>query len=450
MFQKNFLWGAATAAYQVEGASREDGKGPSIWDEFCRRPGAVYEGQSGSIACDGYHRFREDIALLKRIGVRAYRFSISWPRIFPEGTGRVNEAGLRFYDAVVEECLKNEILPVVTLYHWDLPAALQKRGGWLNPESPVWFRDYAETVARRFAGKVRCYVTINEPQCVVALGYGKGEHAPGCRLSEADLFLAAHHVLLAHGMAVRALREYGGDLKIGMAQCGRICVPSTEKVEDREAAQKATMDLPQDPIDALFSVSFWSDPVFRGDYPEAFYRIFAKSVPEIGAEDFKIISQPLDFYAQNSYTASPVCAEGDGYRPVKFPAGMPVSLMDWPVVPSVLYWGPRFLYERYHRPILISENGMSAHDAVSLDGKVHDPNRVDYLHRCLRELKRAASDGVELAGYFYWSLLDNFEWALGYSQRFGLVYVDYATQRRILKDSAAWYGETIRSNGADL
>ena len=450
-FQQDFTWGAATAAYQVEGAFQEDGKGPSIWDEFCRVPGATFEGHSGDVACDHYHRFREDVALMKRFGIKAYRFSISWPRILPQGTGEVNEAGLRFYEELVDELLKNGIVPYATLFHWDYPAALLKRGGWLNPESPVWFEKYAEIVAKRFAGKISHYFTVNEPQCFIGHGFSNGKHAPGLKFSAPDLLLSLHHALLAHGRAVAALRTFGGEnLKIGLAQCGKILIPHTDSAADIEAARRATFAVPDSVEDAIFSVALWSDPIFKGSYPQEYFEKFKGLLPEIGKEDMAIISRPLDFYAHNIYTSGEVKAEGDGWREVPHAVGTAKSAIGWPVTPTCTYWCAKFLFENYHKPIIISENGMSAHDVVSLDGKVHDPNRTDYMHRYLLSLRKAADEGVDISGYFAWSLLDNFEWACGYNDRFGLIYVNYQTQERIPKDTAYWYKEVIESNGGSL
>ncbi len=449
-FPENFIWGAATASYQIEGAPREGGKSDSVWDEFCRVPGAVFEGQTGDDACDHYHRFREDIAMMKQLGIRAYRFSFSWPRILPDGTGEVNEAGMRFYEDLVEELLQNQITPYATLFHWDYPAVLQKQGGWLNPQSPLWFEQYAEIIARRFKGKIRHYFTINEPQCFIGLGYGRGTHAPGLKLSAADNFLAVHHVLLAHGRAVRALREYGGPVSVGLAQCGRIFVPQTDRTEDAEAARRATFEVPGDYLDALFSVSLWSDPILKGEYPKDFLQKFSDVLPEISEEDMELIHQPIDFYGQNIYHAARVRAAKGGWELVPFPVGMTKTAMNWPVTPECMYWCSKFLYGEYRKKIIISENGMSAHDAISLDGRVHDPNRIDYLRRYLRYLRMAVNEGIDVAGYFVWSLMDNFEWDSGYHERFGIIYVDYETQERIPKDSAYWYQKTMEQNGERL
>ena len=451
LFQDNFLWGAATSAYQIEGAAAEDGKDPSVWDEFSHVSGHIYQNETGDIACDHFHRFREDVSLMKRIGLKVYRFSISWPRIFPEGEGQVNEAGFRFYENLIDELNRNGILPFVTLFHWDLPAALQKKGGWLNPDSPLWFRGYAEAVARRFAGKVKYYLTMNEPQCFIWLGYGTGQHAPGLRLSPPELLTAAHHALLAHGFAVAALRAYGGEgLKIGLAQCGGMYVPASESQDDIEAARAATLEAADSPHELLMGTSLWSSPLFRAQYPSALWKNHRDWMPKIGPNDMERISVPLDFYAQNFYSATPVRAEAGGWRAVPYPPGSPKNSMGWAVMPSCLYWGPKFLYEAYGKPVLVSENGFCALDAISLDGKIHDTERVNYMHRYLKELHRAAEEGVDIPGYFYWSLMDNYEWDSGYRERFGLIYTDYQTLRRIPKDSADWYRSVILHNGENL
>lgn len=448
-FPENFIWGAATASYQIEGAAYEDGKGLSIWDVFCKRPGAVFEGHSGDVACDHYHRFREDIALMKELGIKAYRLSISWPRVLPEGTGAINEKGMRFYEELADELLKAGITPYVTLFHWDYPYALYKRGGWLNPESPLWFEEYVRKIAGRLGGKIRHFFTFNEPQCFIGLGFNGKEHAPNLSCSNQDLLQMAHNVLLAHGRAVKALREVIPGCLVGYAPTGTSYYPATEKPEDIEAARKAIFSPDRD--NWPFGIAWWSDPVLLGRYPEEGIRSMGEDMPSVAPGDLELISQPLDFYGQNIYNSRPVESDGKGgFRVVPFPAGYPRTCIDWPVTPESLYWLPKFLYERYKTPIVITENGMSCHDVVSLDGKVHDPNRIDFIHRYLRYLRRAVEDGVDVRGYFHWSFMDNFEWCRGYDERFGLVHVDYTTQKRIPKDSFYDYREIIRSNGETL
>lgn len=452
-FRKDFVWGAATASYQVEGAAYEDGKGLNIWDVFCKEDGHVYEHHTGDVACDQYHRYKEDVAIMKELGLKAYRFSVNWARILPEGTGKVNEKGLAYYDNLVNCLIKNGIEPYMTLYHWDLPYALHQKGGWLNPQSPEWFYEYAKLMAAHFSDRVSHFFTFNEPQCTVGLGYVTGEHAPGLKVGPYDYFSIWHNVLKAHGRGVQAIREAAvRPVEIGMAPCGALYYPATDSKEDIEAARKANFSLPEADIRAVsWDVAFCADPVFLGQYPEDIMKSFGQYFPKNAEKDLELISQPLDFYGQNMYNAVPVRADENGnpVRVDRYP-GFPKTAIQWPVTPEVLYWAPKFLYERYQKPFYVTENGMSSHDWVSLDGKVHDASRVDFMHRYLREFKKAAADGVDLRGYFAWSLMDNFEWAYGYSERFGMVYVDYQTQKRTVKDSGLFYKNVIASNGEIL
>ncbi len=448
-FREDFVWGAATSSYQVEGAALEDGKGPSVWDDFCRQPGRVMEGHTGDVACDHYHRYREDVELMAGLGMKAYRFSISWPRVFPEGTGKVNEKGLDFYKRLADELLARGIAPYATLFHWDYPLALLQRGGWLNPDSSDWFAEYVHGVARALGGRLKDYFTLNEPQCFIGMSYLQTEHAPGIRHSLKDNLAMAHHVLLAHGKAVQALRADVAACRVGYAPTGSTFYPATESEQDIQAAREATFDV--DAESWGFNIAWWSDPVLLGHYPEKGLRLFREILPPIGPEDMRLIHQPLDYYGQNIYHSTPVVHDPDrGYRAVSRPVGHAKTAMGWPVTPESLYFPPKFLYERYHTPILITENGMSCHDEVSMDGKVHDQSRIDYLHRYLRALRRAAEEGVDIRGYFQWSFLDNFEWASGYCDRFGLVYVDFETQQRLPKDSANWYRRVMETNGREL
>ncbi len=451
-FRKDFVWGVAAASYQVEGGAFEDGKGWSIWDMYCRKPGVIANGDTGDIACDSYHRYREDIRLMKEIGVHAYRLSISWPRLLPSGTGKVNEKGLSYYDALIDELLQNGITPYITLFHWDYPYELYKRGGWLNPDSPQWFADYAKLVTERYSDRVTHFFTLNEPQCFIGLGFESGVHAPGQRLSADDTFQMAHNVLLGHGMAVMAMRAAAKQpLEIGYAPTASFMYPLTDSLEDIEAARRANFSLPDDPQSWTWNVSWWNDPVLLGEYPAEGLAKYEKYLPHIGQDDLKIISQPLDFLGQNIYNGVQVKA-GETGEPIylKRYTGFPKTALNWPITPECLYWGPRFLYERYHKPIYITENGLACNDVISVDGKVHDPNRIDFLYRYLRELKKASTDGVDVRGYFQWSIMDNFEWHSGYAERFGLVYVDYRDQTRLIKDSGYWYRDTIACNGTNL
>ena len=450
-FSENFVWGAATSAYQIEGAVKEDGKGEHIWDVYVKEPGHIYGGHNGNSACDHYHRFREDVSIMKEIGIMAYRFSIDWSRVLPEGFGSVNERGIAFYDSLIDELLKNGIEPYITLHHWELPYEIYKRGGWMNPQIVEWFGEYARLIAGRFSDRVTHFFTLNEPQCFVGLGYLTGDHAPGIKAPLRDTFEMAHNALKAHGRAVQMLRQYGKQrLTVGYAPTCGMCYPETEKAEDIEAARQALFAMNQDDRNWTWNVSWWSDPVLLGNYPEEGLKRYEPYLPRITDEDMKLIAEPIDVYGQNIYNGRCIRMSRDGMpEEVKRCEGFPKTAVSWPVTPEALYWGPKFLYERYRKPIYITENGMSCHDVVSIDGKVHDPNRTDFLARYLKELKRAAGE-IDLRGYFHWSLMDNFEWEKGYSERFGLVYVDYQTQKRMKKDSAYWYQDVIRSNGAKL
>lgn len=445
-FRKDFYWGAATSSYQIEGGAFEDGKGLNIWDVFSREEGRIAGGCTGDEACDHYHRFRQDVALMKELGIKAYRFSLNWARILPNGTGKVNESGIRFYSDLIDTLLEAGIEPFVTLYHWELPYELYKKGGWMNRDMVRWFGDYAALAAERFSDRVKYFFTINEPQCFIGLGFLQGIHAPGLKAPVRDTLLMAHHVLMAHGEAVRQLREHARqDLQIGYAPTGSMSYPASERAEDIEAARSHLFGIPDSLRDWTWNVSWWSDPVFFGEYPEEGMRKLHAYLPEISREDMGLIAQPLDMYGQNIYNGNRIRMGEDG-KPQIVPReqGAPRTAIDWPVTPECLYWGPKFLCERYHTPLYITENGVACSDAVSLDGKVHDPGRIDFMERYLGALRRCAEDGTDVRGYFYWSLMDNLEWNRGYDPRFGLVYVDYATQERIIKDSGYWYKTMIR------
>ena len=449
-FPKGFIWGGATSAYQIEGAAYEDGRGPSIWDVFCRKPGAVLQGESGDRACDHYHRYKEDVALMKSLGLEAYRFSIAWPRVLPRGRGATNQAGLDFYDRLTDEVLRSGITPYVTLYHWDYPLRLHEEGGWLTHESSDWFADYAAVVVDRLSDRVRHWFTFNEPQIFVGMGYQEGCHAPGDRLDFAMVLTIAHNVLLAHGKAVQTIRSCSKTApRIGYAVAPHeVAVPASTSDFDIEAARQVFFAVTKK--DCLNN-TWWTDPVVFGRYPEEGVNLFAKAVPSIGSNDMSIICQPLDFLGLNVYFGRKYCAgRNDAPEAVPLEPGQAYTSYHWPVVPESLYWAPKFYWERYKLPVIISENGMAGSDVLSPDGGVHDPERIDFLKGYLRELMRACKDGIDVRGYFLWSILDNFEWAAGYSQRFGIVYVDYQTQKRIVKDSARWYKEVIASNGAVL
>ena len=443
-FPSDFIWGVACASYQCEGGWDADGKGPNIWDDFCHRAGGstVKNNDSGDVACDSYHRYPEDIALMKQHNIRAYRFSINWARVMPDGDGPLNEAGLAYYDDLVNRLLENGIEPMVTLYHWDLPSALQYRGGWLNREMVDIFARYAEVIAKRFKGRVKKYMTINEPQCI-ALGYYTDNMAPGWRCPDEDVARVFHVIALAHSAAQRAIKAVDPEALVGLVPCGRLCFPREETPENIESAYRASFDLTQR---WAFNFNIIMDSVILRRYddsaPEAVKR-FAATIPQ---SDWEAMEAP-DFIGVNVYNGTRVDPAGNDVD--CFP-GFPRTACKWPITPEVMHYGPKYLYRRYGLPLIISEDGLSCNDIIFRDGQVHDPKRIDFLHRYLTQLSKAIAEGVPVKGYLQWSFLDNFEWANGYDERFGIIYVDYPTLRRIPKDSARWYANVIATNGACL
>jgi beta-glucosidase len=456
-FREDFVWGAATSSFQIEGGFDKDGRGESIWDRFCRYPDRVMRGHSGEVACDHRNRFKEDVALMKAIGLKAYRFSIAWPRVQPDGLGQVSDEGLDFYSELVDELLANDIAPWVTLFHWDLPWNLHLRGGWLNPDISQYFEDYTRIVAERLGDRVSNWMTINEPQVISCMGYGTGEFAPGFRVSLNELLLISKNLFLSHGKSVRVIREViDRPVHVGWAPVGVTAMPASDSEADIEAARQVSFDFtpptkhePQQLHRALWNSSWWMDPVYLGKFPEKALEAFAPHVPDNLLDDMDIIHQPMDFFAANIYHAS-LAAMVDGVpKLIDHDENMGSNTMGWDVTPDALYWASRFYHERYQLPVVITENGTPQTD-FCLDGVVHDAARIDFIRGYLKGLDRAHTEGIPVEGYFYWSLLDNFEWASGYKQRFGLVHVDYKTQCRTLKDSAKYYAEVIRTNGACL
>jgi beta-glucosidase len=459
-FRADFVWGAASSAYQVEGGWLADGKGPSTWDQFSHEAGNVYMGHTGDVGCDHFTRYREDVALMGEMGLRAYRFSISWPRVEPGATGEVNRAGLGFYDRLVDELLSRGITPWVTLFHWDLPLWCYHKGGWLNRDIAGWFARYAEAVVGVLGDRVTHWMTLNEPHIFLGPSEHEGIQTSNAKKSHVERLWAAHNCLMAHGRGAMAIREVSRrPCQVGWAPIGRCKTPATDRPEDIEAARRATH--------AVTAKDFWNnawlaDPVVLGHYPEDGMRLYHDDLVKAGdagmtrraltdAADLAVIRQPLDFYGINVYDAERMTMAADGtIKKVDFPPGHARNALGWFVEPTALYFGPRFLYERYGVPIVVTENGMSSHDWVDLDGRVRDPQRIDYTRRYLRELRRASGDGTDIRGYFHWSVMDNFEWQSGYKERFGLIHVDYTTGARTLKDSARWYRGVIESNGAAL
>jgi beta-glucosidase len=434
-FGPGFAWGVATSAYQIEGAANEDGRGASIWDTFCQTPGKIADGSSGAVACDHYHRFAEDVELIARLGLNAYRFSMSWPRVQPDGMGAWNEAGFAFYARLLDALEARGIAAHLTLYHWDLPQALEERGGWRNRATAECFAAYAGEVARRFGQRLASIATHNEPWCTAELGHATGQFAPGMR-SPAAAVQVSHHLLLSHGLAMRAMRAQRPSAQLGIVLNQSPAEPATDSPADRAAAA----------LDYAKAVEWYMDALFKGRYPELALRHLDCSLLRVEPGDFEIIGEPIDFLGVNYYTRSFVSTETPPRKP---PAELGHSDMGWEIYPQGLRELLIGLNRQYALPPLyVTENGMAAADHLR-EGVVDDRARIDYLRRHLAALGEAIEAGVDVRGYFYWSLLDNFEWNSGYARRFGLVYVDYATQERTVKNSALWYRDFVAAHAHD-
>ncbi|HEY7856553.1 MAG TPA: family 1 glycosylhydrolase [Terriglobales bacterium] len=431
-FPPDFLWGTASSAYQIEGAANEAGKGESVWDEFVRRPGVIADGSNGARACDFYHRYADDVALMRRLHQRAFRFSLAWTRIQPTGRGTVNQAGLDFYRRLCDCLLAAGIEPVATLFHWDTPLALERRGGWRNRDMAGWFADYTAIVAAALGDRVRWWLTVNEPRSFIGGGYVAGVQAPGLRLARRESLAAAHVVLLAHGRAVAALRAHAPRrLKVGIPNDFTPELPVT--ATDADTARRETFHSRIGHFTAArwwSENAWWHEPVYRGSYPEDAFAALAGDAPKLAPGDMATIGQPLDFIAANLYGGHRVGAGN-------FAPASGRTTMGWAITPEVMYWAPRWLHERYQLPVFVTENGCATGDSN------HDGARVNFLRRHLQFLAHAAREGTPLFGYLHWSLLDNFEWQAGYTQRFGLVHVDFASLARSAKDSAHSYASFL-------
>jgi beta-glucosidase len=442
-FPKDFVWGTATSAYQVEGAVNEDGRGPSIWDSFAHTPGKILDRSHADHANDHYHRYKEDVALIKALGAKAYRFSIAWPRVFPQGSGTPNPKGLDFYHRLVDELLANGIEPFATLYHWDLPQALQDRlGGWESRDTAKAFGDYAGYVAERLSDRVKHFFTINECGRLVDAGYAGGPDAPGLTLPRARVNQVRHHVALGHGFAVQAVRAHGRrGTKVGPAENIVVCVPAIETPENIRAAEIATREMNGGYLTVML----------EGKYTEAFLAYAGANAPTYTPEDLKIISSPIDYVGLNVYMPNYYVTAVDGkhgFALAPFPASFPSMSSKWlKIGPEALYWAPRHVAKIWNvKSIYITENGTSAGDEPAADGQVYDLDRIMYLRNYLTQLRRATAEGVPVQGYFLWSFMDNFEWSDGFEKRFGLYRVDFNTQQRTPKLSASFYREVIARN----
>jgi len=443
-FPPDFVWGSATAAYQIEGAVRVDGRGDSIWDVFCRRPGAIADGSSGEDACRHYDLWQKDLDLIKELGHQSYRFSVAWPRIQPEGSGAFNPKGFDFYGRLIDGMLDRGIKPNCTLYHWDLPGPLEDEGGWLNRDTALRYRDYAFEVAKRFGDRVDFWATFNEANIFTRLGYELGVHAPGRKEGPKAYHQVIHHVLLAHGLGMQALRA---NMRRPGAQAGIVLSPSAVWPQDGGPASLAAAENRWQ-----MDSEWWMSPMTKGSYPEFAWKNLRDAAPEVRAGDLETICQPMDYLGLNYYSPARVVADpGDakGWKGVlRSPQAPHPDMPGWEVFAP----GMRSLLLQYHRryglPLYVTENGMGlAGEAPAPDGVVHDERRIDFLKRHLAEIRRAMDQGADVRGYFHWSLMDNFEWGFGYTLRFGMVHVDYNTFKRTPKDSALWYRDFIKAGG---
>ena len=440
---KNFIWGVACSAYQIEGAENEGGRGESVWDSKFTK-GKTLGDMNGKIACDHYHRYKEDVALLKDLGIKNYRFSVSWSRIFPDGTGDINPQGVEFYKNLIDELINAHITPWVTLFHWDLPRKLYEKGGYLNPEMSDWFADYAEKVVEIFGEKVSNYIIMNEPQCIVEEGHFSGTHAPFLQLSRKETFTVAHNLLLCMGKAEKVMRKAAKHkLNIGIAPCFTPIMPTKE--EDKELALKYNFF----PSGDFWDGCYFTDALIKGEFTDDYKEWFKEYDYNPSVEDMKIIKSDLDFFCANFYRGFYIEKTANG---IKRKSALPTddfTATNWAVTPEAVDYLIEYYYNRYKMPIILSENGVALSEWKTLEGDIPDDMRIDYMKRHIERVKKMA-EKYPVKGYFYWSFTDNFEWAFGYSKRFGLVYVDYKTLERIPKKSAYWYKKVTETNGEDL
>ncbi len=439
-FPQGFLWGSATASYQVEGAVKEGGRGTTIWDTFSHTPGKTHAGDTGDVADDFYHNYAKDVQLMQDLGLKTCRFSIAWSRIFPTGTGAPNQPGVDFYRRVVDTLLQHGIEPYATLYHWDLPQPLQDRGGWENRDTAKAFADYAGYIAGKLQPQVKHFMTTNEISTFIDLGYGNGTHAPGLQVGPKRHAQAAHYAVLGHGMAVRAIRASVPTAMVGLAENPRAIVPVIDTPEQVEAARKGMRE----------ENARYLGVILSGKYTDLYLKKLGPNAPQFTPEDMSLIGSPLDFVGTNIYQPTYVRADDSeaGYTVVPNPSSYPAMFSPWLTVgPQALYWGPKLTYELWKpKALYITENGCSSADVVAPDGHIYDTDRVMYFRNYLTQLQRAVAEGVPVKGYFLWSLLDNYEWADGYEKRFGITYVDFKTQKRTPKLSSMLYKQIIANN----
>ena len=440
-FPQGFIWGTATAAYQVEGAVHADGRGPSIWDTFSHTPGKTHEGQTGDVADDFYHRYQGDVDLMRHLGCKGFRFSIAWPRVFPQGTGAPNPKGLDFYKRLLDSLHAAGIEPFCTLFHWDLPQALQDRGGWTNPGIGRAFADYAHYTVSQLSDRIAHWMTMNEFDSFIDGGYGSGDNAPGLRLPRRELMQTRHNAVLAHGLGVQAIRAAATrPVLVGLAEDVSGCMPAIEDAAHIRAAEIALRE----------ENAQYTTVILEGRYTDAYLKNLGPDAPHFTAEELKIISTPLDFFGINIYTTREVIPSDSpaGYEIPPRPATYPHFASDWLyITPQAIYWTPKLVADIWGvRTLYITENGCDSADVLLADGRILDTDRIMYLRNYHAQMQRAVADGVPIRGYFLWSLLDNYEWGSGYSLRFGITYIDYATQKRYPKLSYDYYREVIRAN----
>jgi len=437
-FPKGFAWGTATASFQIEGATKQDGRGESIWDRFAATPGKIITGETGDPACESYHRYPQDIALMREMNLNAYRFSIAWPRIVPDGDGTINEKGLAYYDRLVDSLLEAKMTPFATLYHWDLPQKLQDKGGWANRASIDAFVRYVDTITSRLGDRVNHWMTLNEPWCVSILSNLLGEHAPGLHDQKIALQVA-HNILVAHGAAVRAIRKSSPDAEVGIVLNFEPAYPATDTEADRIATRLAHAKYNE----------WFAGPVMGRGYPQDAWKDYGKDVPEMLPGDLETMAASIDFLGVNFYSRM-VCHDpsgGMGTKILNQRNENNVSARGWEIYPQALYDLLTWLHKEYNIPkFYVSENGMACNDKIAADGQVHDPERIQYVKQHLEMVLRAIDAGVNVQGYMCWSLMDNFEWAFGTSSRFGLAYLDFQNQKRFLKDSGKWFGRVAQAN----
>lgn len=439
-FNNDFIWGVASSAYQIEGSIKN--RGLNIWDEFSNKRTNIWDHYSGNVACQHYQQMEKDIELMQQLEIQAYRFSLSWARILKDGIGPVNSEGVDFYYRLLEKIHQCQMIPFVTLYHWDLPLALHQKGGWCNSESIAWFKEYTQVVLKLFGDQIKYWIPMNEPQCFIQHGYASGIHAPGLKLNFEDILKCSFHVIEAFNQSVQSIKNNNPLNQVGLATVAIVSCPKTNQSEDIEAAKLSTFQVTEK---NMWNNSWWMDPIYLREFPKDGALLFCES-SQIKKWENNLIDQ-CDFIGMNLYSGNIVSNQKNQMILEPIPMGAPRTSFRWWVLPEIMYWGPKFFYEKYHKPIYITENGMSNNDWIDENQQINDSQRIDFLSKYLKQLHRACEEKIPILGYFHWSIMDNYEWAEGYRERFGLIYVDYASQKRMIKASGFWYQKLIQSKG---